>query len=126
MKIKMVVRVRKVFKKEFLIKNIISKPLNINKESSNVLRIHNSTKYFENQDEIIVDYIPHLHQTEKTVKTKINYIGVVRMDPDVYSKQYGDCLVESEKLPEFVKKIPNPNGIELVYYYKVILIGSIF
>ena len=112
----MVVRVRKGFKKEFLKNIIISKPLNINKESSNVLRIHKKTQCFENQDEIIVDYIPHLQQTEKTaVKTKINYIGVVRMDPDVYMRQYADCLIESERLPDYVKKIPNPPGIELVY-----------
>lgn len=113
----MVVRVRKAFKKEFLIKNInnvISKPLNINKENSNVLRLK-ETKYFQNQDEIIVDYIPHMRQRDKLeIKTKINYIGVVRVDPNVYAKLYADSIIESEKLPDYVKKIPNPPGIELV------------
>ena len=48
------------------------------------------------------------------VAIKVNYLGVVRADPVSYMKQYGDSLIESDALPEYVKQIPTPPGIELV------------
>jgi hypothetical protein len=49
-----------------------------------------------------------------TVKRKITYLGVVNTDPNEYVRKYGNTLVKSEQLPTYVKKIPNPPGIELV------------
>jgi hypothetical protein len=92
----------KNLKKEYLkhFKNA-SKPKNINNENSNVLHLS------------AIRSLP-LNGFSSGVNTKISYLGVVRADPNVYARRYGDSLVESDKLPDCVRQIPTPPGLELV------------
>ena len=108
--------VQKDFNREFS-KQVkrFSKPVNINNENSNVLHF-TKIRYFQEQNAIVVDYIPPKNHgsMNKEIKTKINYLGVVKTDPNAYAKQHADSIIESDKLPDYIKKIPTPAGIELV------------
>lgn len=46
------------------------------------------------------------------------FIGVIRTNPSDYTKQFSGELVKSEDLPDFVKKIPTPEGIVLAADHK--------
>lgn len=48
------------------------------------------------------------------IKKNITHLGIVKMDPNEYIQKYGkDNLLKSTELPQFVKDIQPPLGIEL-------------
>jgi len=48
------------------------------------------------------------------IKKNITHLGIVKMDPNEYIQKYGkDNLLKSTELPQFVKEIQPPLGIEL-------------
>ncbi len=49
-------------------------------------------------------------------KRRVTYLGVVRADPNDYVQRYGKSLINSDNLPDFVKNIPTPPNLELVYF----------
>lgn len=48
-----------------------------------------------------------------TIRKQFKYLGVVRANPAEYINQYGDSIIDSVSLPDFVKDIPVPNGLVL-------------
>jgi hypothetical protein len=50
---------------------------------------------------------------EVKVTTKYTYLGVIKADPRKYQEMYGPSLVQAKEMPDFVKKIPAPEGVRL-------------
>lgn len=69
-----------------------------------------ATDYYGSIKNLIIEWEP----PKVEVKKKLTYLGVVKMDPYAYIKEHGGTLIESQNLPESVKEIPTPPGIELV------------
>jgi len=53
----------------------------------------------------------------RVIIKKVTYLGEMKMDPDEYVQMYGRSLVKSEDLPEYIKKLKTPKGIELAANY---------
>ena len=45
----------------------------------------------------------------------IKQLGIVKVDPDEYAKSYAHELVNTNKLPAFINKIPPPDGCQLAF-----------
>ena len=43
--------------------------------------------------------------------------GVVRADPDEYTKRFGSELKDANKMPSFVQEVKNPEGLKLANEY---------
>lgn len=48
-----------------------------------------------------------------SIKTKVRYLGVSKMDPDEYIEMHGETLKSAEELPQYVLDIETPNDLEL-------------
>lgn len=48
-----------------------------------------------------------------TIRKQFKYLGVVRANPAEYINQFGDSIVDSDSLPDFVKEIQGPKGLVL-------------
>lgn len=51
------------------------------------------------------------------IKQSVKHLGIIRADPVEYKQLYGDALVPSSELPQFVKDIKAPDGIVLAADY---------
>lgn len=51
---------------------------------------------------------PEVHVTQR-----VRDLGVIDADPVEYLRRYGDSVIQSENLPEFVREIPKPTGLKL-------------
>jgi hypothetical protein len=47
------------------------------------------------------------------IKKEIRYLGVVKADPEEYSKRYKENLKDSNNLPSIVNEVPTPTGLVL-------------
>ena len=50
---------------------------------------------------------------EVEVKKDYKYLGVIRANPVDYVQRYGNSLISSDELPDFIKEIKTPDGIFL-------------
>lgn len=57
-------------------------------------------------------------EPEIIVKQEIKYLGVIRADPLKYEKLYGDSLLKTSELPQYVKDIKTPDGLVLAADHK--------
>ncbi|CAF1010698.1 unnamed protein product [Brachionus calyciflorus] len=48
-----------------------------------------------------------------TIHKQFKFLGIVRANPAEYIERYGDSITQSDDLPDFVKKLPSPNGVTL-------------
>ena len=55
---------------------------------------------------------------EVKVKKEFKYLGVIRANPLDYIERYGSTLKTYNQLPEYVRDIQNPQGIELAANYE--------
>lgn len=51
------------------------------------------------------------------IKREFKYLGVIRANPEEYRNRYGNILVTSKELPQYVLDIPTPNDLVLAANY---------
>ena len=52
------------------------------------------------------------------IKREFRYLGVIKADPNEYTKYFGATLKQPKDLPEFVREIKNPDGVILAADYQ--------
>ena len=80
------------------------------KSTDNTYMTKSRTKSLPKMKMNILNEIPKVTH----IKKNITHLGIVKMDPNEYIQKYGkDNLLKSTELPQFVKDIQPPLGIEL-------------